>query len=255
MTPAVAYGSAESRLGETFTALGIADRINVMTKFGQEDLLSPDAALSATRACLLRLKILRLSAVYAHAFSAVATDAREATLKAFTELKATALVDRVGVSVYSAEEALQALRLEPIDIVQMPLNVFDRQAITEGVIKLAKKSGKTIYFRSIFLQGLLTLSPSELPPEMVFASEFIKRWQKICLAQNVTPKTAALHIANHLAGEMPLVIGCEKAIQLKENIEALAEDIQDIEALVHDSAVLAEEAPENLRNPSKWPRG
>ncbi len=46
---------------------------------------------------------------------------------------------------------------------QLPLNALDRRPIASGVLARLKAQGSEIHARSVFLQGLLLMPPSDLP--------------------------------------------------------------------------------------------
>ena len=88
-------------------------------------------------------------------------------------------VGHVGVSVYSPERAIQALNTEGISMIQIPTNIIDRRFEMAGVFDIADDLGKTIYIRSIFLQGLLHMLPDSLPQHMRFAAQVLNRLNSI----------------------------------------------------------------------------
>jgi aryl-alcohol dehydrogenase-like predicted oxidoreductase len=245
------YGDSEARLGEAFTELGIADRVQVMTKIGVDALDSESGSFEIITQTLARLKISKLSVLYSHCYKVL--ESPSAT-RNFKWLKKQNFADNFGLSVYSAKEALAALELDHVDFVQMPLNALDHQATQYCVIDRAKSLGKTICFRSVFLQGLLLLKPDQIPESMQFSADILSKWRQLCGTHGMTPYVAALRLANYLAAGMPLVIGCETSSQVKDNIKALNNTDGDISALVADTVKLAASVPEKMRNPTLWPK-
>lgn len=247
---ATAYGDSEQVLGDAFKKLEISGAVRVMSKLGHDAFVSVKSCVAATEQCLERLQVTKLELMFAHSAQSVADPATE---KCFAALKKEGFIAGSGVSVYSAQDALSALQLPEIDTVQMPLNVFDQQALTQGVIERARSSGKKLIFRSVFLQGLLILPPDKLPERMSFASEFVCAWNSMCERLSVPPRVMALQCALSMAGGMPLLIGCESAVQLQENIDALNYRASHVDEALAETAKLALRIPEALRNPSLWP--
>ena len=62
------------------------------------------------------------------------------------------LVEKVGISVYTPEQMMEALRY-PIDILQVPCNIADNRFIP--YLPELHKRGVEVHARSVFLQGAL----------------------------------------------------------------------------------------------------
>jgi len=78
-------------------------------------------------------------------------------------LKERRLVNRIGISIYSAND-LNNLNLSILDLVQMPLSLFDQRLLQDGTIALLRSQDVAIHIRSVYLQGLL-LTPSYKWPQ------------------------------------------------------------------------------------------
>jgi len=72
------------------------------------------------------------------------------------------LVKRLGVSIYCAED-LVAINPNLLDLVQLPLSLYDQRLIADGTITRLRAEGVAIHARSIFLQGLLLTPASKWP--------------------------------------------------------------------------------------------
>jgi aryl-alcohol dehydrogenase-like predicted oxidoreductase len=82
---------------------------------------------------------------------------------ALQELRASGLVERIGVSVYEGEEIDCILDRYPIEIVQLPFNVLDRRLEDGGHLQRLGQAGVEVHARSLFLQGLLLAPIAEIP--------------------------------------------------------------------------------------------
>lgn len=78
------------------------------------------------------------------------------------QLKAQHLVKNIGVSVYEGKQIDGILERFDIDLIQLPLNVLDQRLLHSGHLAKLKNAGIEIHARSVFLQGLLLVSPAEL---------------------------------------------------------------------------------------------
>ena len=62
-------------------------------------------------------------------------------------------IHKLGISIYNLEEINFALKKFKFNIIQLPINLFDRKLINNGILNRLKKRGYEIHARSIFLQG------------------------------------------------------------------------------------------------------
>jgi aryl-alcohol dehydrogenase-like predicted oxidoreductase len=247
---AVAYGNSHEVLGKCFESLGIMDQALVVTKLSDADLLSERCEQLIVESLEL-CKVRRFFGLLSHA-PKVLRDLEKAQA-VFESLKVKGLVEFCGISVYEAAEGKFALGLNHFDIVQLPINVLDRTAVDEGLIEEAGRTNKLLFFRSVLLQGLLTLRPEQLPRRISFANAILSEWVQICQRANLPPNKLALYIAKRLAGGYPLVIGAELRTQVEDNLQILSDEPGNLADVIAETTRLAEKTGKILRNPSIWP--
>ncbi len=143
------------------------------------------------------------------------------------------IVAKIGAAVYSPDE-LPALLVYPIDIIQLPLNVFDTRFCPW--IPQLKAKGIQVHIRSVFLQGLLLMHN---PP---FATAQVRRFQRTAKAYCYTPAQYALGRALACGGDV-VVVGCNSAEQLEEIVK-----VKPIRYDGNDFSV----TDEDIINPTKW---
>ena len=102
------------------------------------------------------------------------------TLAALNELKKEGHIENIGVSVYSQEDAMFAAHSSLIDYIQVPYNALDNRLDRNGFFELAQINKKTIFARSVFLQGLLLMTPEAVPRHIESARDSIRRFRGIC---------------------------------------------------------------------------
>lgn len=78
------------------------------------------------------------------------------------DLRRQGLVRRLGVSIYSAQD-LEAVNPDLLDLVQLPLSLFDQRLLQDGTIARLHAMGTAIHARSLYLQGLLLTSATQWP--------------------------------------------------------------------------------------------
>ncbi len=247
------YGDSESVLGAALAALGAAGTACVITKLAPA---LPDAeaeivaALHASRA---RLGVPRFHCVMLH---------REEQLplldgyvgSALAAARDAGLLEHIGISVYSPERALAALRHPLTDVVQVPTSLFDRRFVENGVFALADELGKTVHIRSVFLQGVLLMPPEQLPACLAPLAPFAAAFHAACTAAGMPSSHAALAWALHTFPRAGILFGAETARQVRENLAFLHHPGHIPSSFVAKlNAIMPPQLPE-LLNPSLWER-
>ncbi|MDD5305062.1 MAG: aldo/keto reductase, partial [Elusimicrobia bacterium] len=119
-----------------------------------------------------------------------------------------------GVSCYTPEEAFAALEYG-CGAIQVPHDLLDLRAWHAGVFTEAERRGATVFARSPFCQGLLTLHPDDPRiPETVRP-----RVQAVFEAAQYANPQAAFALAGALLTADHVVFGCETLGQLEQNLE------------------------------------
>jgi len=143
------YGDAEVRLRP------FAHDFDVTTKVsGAGDVLAQvDASLSD-------LDVESVDGVLIHDWDALDCKGQGMSVLSFGQLRDSAKVSRVGVSVYDAaglESAASTFDAGgvPLGVVQVPANVLDRRLDSSSLLTELAASGTHVVVRSAFLQGVL----------------------------------------------------------------------------------------------------
>jgi aryl-alcohol dehydrogenase-like predicted oxidoreductase len=136
------------------------------------------------------------------------------------QLKMEGIVRRVGVSVYDPETLAAVLDRYPIEIVQLPLNVFDQRFIKCGAVALLRCRGIEVHVRSVFLQGNLIGEGSRLPNALSPVRNRIVQFQQRARDMGHSPASAALTFVAQCEGVTRVVIGVDSEQQLEESVEA-----------------------------------
>ncbi len=210
------YGDAETILGDAFDEIRArtGNEPRVITKLShQVDASDPAAVCAAIEASCERTRTRPVWAVLLHDVAQMKLW-DEGVGDAMRSAQSSGLVRYIGVSVYSAEEAKTALSLDGVDIIQAPCNAWDQRILRTGVIEQARGQDTLLMIRSVFLQGLLTLSESEAAVRLPDAAKAAKHWHGVARALDLSHIDAAVWFA--LALDAPLVIGAETTVQVKE---------------------------------------
>jgi len=249
---AQAYGDSETILGRCFQKLQDSGRFEQPVVISK---LAPNISLSETKKIMEKvdesiekLGLNKLWGLMLHReswFEKAGNFLRHSVSK----LKLDNKIKKFGVSVYSPEKAIEALHMAEIDFIQVPFNVFDQRAFEYGVFTLAEEKKKKIFIRSVYLQGLLLLDTNQVPDNLAFSKESLKKHIEFAKDFRITPKLLALAFVSQKAPDTLIVIGSENPAQVKENIFLLkkAKEIN-----LPDLSFLSTNDPK-LINPSLWP--
>ena len=142
------------------------------------------------------------------------------------DLKKEGVLKNLGISVYSVDVAKQVIQNPDIDFVQFPCNAWDHQMIDEGIFKLAAENNTLCFVRSIFLQGVLTMSKEEISNTLPKLSHAYEIWEAASNRYKVSKRKLAIEFAKQL--NCPLVLGIERQSQVSDNIDLLKTDLSNI---------------------------
>lgn len=157
----------------------------------------------------------------------------------------------LGVSAANPEEAWAALEDPDIEILQVATSLLDLRLYRQGFFPRARELGRTIYVRSIFLQGVAHLDPATLPGFLAPLAAPIRTIQA-CAARLAVPARAVyLGFARALPGAYP-VVGCETDAQLEALLADWASEAVDPAALCPLVEALPTFEAETV-DPSRWP--
>ncbi|MDX1387849.1 MAG: aldo/keto reductase, partial [Acidobacteriota bacterium] len=238
----------EAKIGR-FIA-GSRTRLEICTKLPPVD---PDADVraivaDAVEGSLARLGVERVDAYLVHRAADLRRHGR-GLIDALAEQRARGRIERIGVSVYGPDDAALALTYEELTVVQHPLNLLDRRIVSSGVLDKLEARGVVTYARSVFLQGLLTLSPDELPERVVHARPTLGALRQLLSRWGVAPTDVALPFVASTAGVDRVVVGVETPEQLRANVAALERDVPvGLAAALDDLDV-----PLSVVDPTLWP--
>ena len=241
---AVAYGESERLLGE----LGVAGW-RVVSKLPP----LPDGEKSVAgwvdhvmRESLNRLGVPNLHAVLLHRPTDLLGSRGDRLYDALVSLKTSGRATSFGVSVYSPDEIEVLASRFKFDVVQAPFNVFDRRLETSGWLRRLKDLGVEVHTRSVFLQGLLLMTPGTRPIHFNRWQPLWQRWDEWLAETGANPVHACLAFALERHDIDRVLVGFDTLSQLEEALAAL-----DTVAALPPGDLYSDDA--ELLNPSRWP--
>lgn len=161
---AQAYGDAESVLGRNLPAGHSFQLISKLSpqpqrNFTREDLLKWQHSLQNS---LIHLGVTSIDAILLHSTDDLRKPGSEYLVNWLHELRESGVVQRLGVSIYEADD-LKGIPNDLLDIVQLPLSIYDQRLLNDGTIDHLKSQGCAVHARSIYLQGLLLTESKNWP--------------------------------------------------------------------------------------------
>lgn len=242
---AALYGEAESVLGEQDLS-----GLRVVTKtprYAHAPITAADAddLRGTLNRSLARLRLPAVHGLLAHHADDLLVPGGERLIDALHALRAEGKAARIGVSVYDGAQLDAILARFTPDLVQLPLNVFDQRLIVDGSLARLAALGVEVHVRSVFLQGLLLMSPDSAPAYFDPWREQLRAWHAICAERKVQPQQAALAFACDLPEVSCCLIGVQNIAQFEQALTGL-DTVPPF-----DAAPLACSDPA-LLNPASW---
>ena len=160
-------------------------------------------------------------------------------------LKEAGKILKVGVSVYDLRQLDFVLENFNLDIVQLPLSIFDRRMVENGMLSYLNSQGIEVHARSIFLQGLLLIKKNMRPEKFSQWNKLWDVWDKWLIENDISPLEASVRFVNSISEVSKIIVGVETAYQLTEINSSAAGFLPSIpdELLTTDECLL---------NPSNW---
>lgn len=166
-------------------------------------------------------------------------------------LRERGFVQRLGVSIYSGAE-LEGLPLDQLQLVQLPLSLYDQRALQDGTLVKLQQLGIAIHARSLFLQGLL-LTPAPQWPAWVDQAllRHHVRLEAWALERNTSAHSMALAFAQQCEALEAAVIGVTNSAELEQLLKGWDQAAADKGIGDLDRWAWAEG---DSLDPRRWPR-
>jgi aryl-alcohol dehydrogenase-like predicted oxidoreductase len=238
---AIAYGQSELVIGET-----AQNRFNIISKL--PPLPSEVSSVSEwvhtqVDASLARLNCTSLDALLLHRPQDLEEQQGAELYAAVNSLKIKKIIQRFGISIYAPDELDGIIGKFDIDVVQAPLNVFDRRIL--GVLDRLTALKIEVHVRSVFLQGVLIANPEDRPQIFQPWSEHFAMFDKWVLSTGLSSVACCLGFALQQPGVAKLVIGTTSAESLTEIMNSIPNMHLEVPADLQSSS-------EQLIDPRVW---
>ncbi len=244
-------GEAERRLGRWLSrdCGGIITKIPPLPRPVTEKQAAAHVRTSFAES-LRRLRRKKIYALLAHrAQDLLAAEKARAIYSEMNRLRAAGKVQKIGVSVYSAEEIEKITNTFDIDLIQLPLSIVDQRLLRSGHLAALREKNIEIHARSVFLQGLLLTTTDDFPPRVNGFKNLFSDYHAFLSERELSPLQATLGFVLSIREVDYAVVGAARVEDLREIVAAcrvLPTNTADLGHLaINDAGVL---------DPSLWPR-
>ena len=227
---ATSYGSSESILGEVVT--------NDDWRFVTKTPNFSDNCLNSTHVnqlqesfnqSLFNLRKKNIYGLLLHSCDDLLKPGGELIFREMERLREIGMVKKIGVSAYSSKQIAAILDKFNIDLIQLPINIFDQHLFVDGWLEKLKNKNVEIHARSTFLQGLLLMPRTSIPTYFLPIKEKIELFSKSAQELSLSKLELALGYVMGINEIDKIVVGVNTIEQLREIIEATQVKVNPME--------------------------
>ena len=172
----------------------------------------------------------------------------EKIYRQLTKLKEAGKIKKIGASIYSYPQLEYILSRFPVDIVQLPFNIFDQRLLDLEAFKLLNKANVEIHSRSTFLQGLIFIKPSELPSQLRPFQSKLKLLNDYANDHHTSKLAVAIAFVLQQTDINKCILGFETSTQLQEFLNIFG----NLPCLDPSFCKLMAVSDDRILNPINW---
>ena len=240
---AIAYGGSEACLGEVGT-----QGFKLITKLPSVPYDCEDVkgwVHKQVRSSLSRLGVTNIYGLLLHQPNQLLGTNGSELFQALQELKDNAQVQKVGISIYSPDELDLLIPKYRFELVQAPLNLVDQRLLSSGWMGRLKDHDIEIHTRSVFLQGLLLMSQSNIPNMFLNWNELWMKWYQWLSENKVSAVQTCLAYSLSFPEIDRVLVGADSKTQL---MQLMASENKPLNFNFPD----IRSDDQNLINPANW---
>ena len=155
---------------------------------------------------------------FIHNFDNIDLISYKKIIKVLKLLKQRKKIKYIGISLYDPKSLKKKINFDDIDIIQIPISIFDRRFIDKKIINFLIKKKIKIQARSIFLQGLILKSPDDIINLKFVDKKAFKSFHLWCDENNISKIKSSLNFIRSLKFLDSVVVGVDNLHHLKEII-------------------------------------
>lgn len=210
---AYSYGNSHKSLASTNL-----ENFKIISKLPKLDgvIVDKDYPLRITNEILSDLNLNQIEGLLFHSSKDLLSKNGDFLYKSLMNLKQEKLIKKIGVSVYDPKEIKILIKNFDLEIIQAPLNIFDRRIIHSEITNELKNRNIILQVRSIFLQGLLLMNIDSLPTYFDSWSEHMTKWDKFNKSNKLNAIESCISFIKNQNLIDEVVVGINNLKQLKE---------------------------------------
>ncbi len=251
---ASAYGESEKRLGELMKKMP-QHQFHIITK--TQSLLKnkitkhdADSLESTLQHSLQKLQQTMLYGLMIHEAGDLMAKNSEFLFEKLLYLKQKKYITKIGCSFYHPEDLFRIIEKFDLDVVQIPINLFDQRFIHSGALAFLYQKNIEVHVRSIFLQGLLLSSINNLLAiKMECATPYLKKLDVFCQCKNMSRLSVIIAFLKTLS-HCRFVVGFQCVTELQELLKNI--NLHNITVKIDFTALQV--LDNNVINPTRWPK-
>ena len=240
------YGESESVLGKVSS---ISDKIITKTIHISDDVIRVNqiGILEQTfKKSLNQLGKNKIYGLLVHSADDLLKPGADQLYSWLLEKKCSGSVNKIGVSVYTAEQVDRIMEQFPVDLIQLPLNILDQRFSQSNHLSFLKEAGVEVHVRSVFLQGLLLMGLDQIPEYFRPFQKILSMFHQEARHRSLSTLELALGFCMNMPNIDKLVVGVNTLSQFEEVVSASKVNIEVSELSYLSSKELG------LINPSLW---
>jgi aryl-alcohol dehydrogenase-like predicted oxidoreductase len=227
---APSYGDSERVLGKLFEG----EEWDITTKtlpFNSKSINEEqiEQLRSVFRESLVSLHKKSIYGLLVHSCNDLLKPGGEKIFREMERLREIGMVKKIGVSAYNSKQIAAILGKFNIDLIQLPINIFDQHLFVDGWLEKLKNKNVEIHARSAFLQGLLLMPRTSIPTYFLPIKEKIELFSKSAQELSLTKLELALGYVMGINEIDKIVVGVNTIEQLREIIEATQVKVNPME--------------------------
>lgn len=243
---AIAYGDSEQVLGRAFDELGVCQRVKVFTKIPKlKESSSPESIVDSVSRSIERLRVEKIFGILLH------NELDHLYLKELIKLKGRGLCEYVGTSTgHDASFNRNLIRNQNLDLIQLPANLLDRRNLIPEIIE--NQEGKKIAVRSVYLQGLFSMTSRVLSGFHKTLGPLLERLHRVAENSEMSVHEMALR---YILSYSPnyVVVGVESIQQFQSNLTWFKKGALE-KKVVDQINTISYDLDFKLITPHQWPR-
>jgi len=240
---AKSYGDAEIILGKF---LDKSKPLFIDSKIALPECKSANSIVDAVNESLNVLGIPKLNTLYLHNADLLSGNNSLIIRQGMEKVLDLGLAANLGVSVYTLKQLKEVNAKFPLlSNFQVLENICDRRLIHLKELVDFTNKGNVVNIRSVFLQGLLLMSPKNLPDKLQKATHSIQDLNKYAIENHVNVFDLCIAYIKKIPWVGNYLVGVESPSQLREILGSSFELKENWETQIS-------QLPEELKDPRFW---